>query len=181
VAAAARALASRSYAELAVSHITEDASVSRATFYQIFDGKRDCVLAAHRVACDRLVSRIGEAAAGLEGWEEQVAAGVSAGLRFAEDSPHEARLLILDSLGADSELAAQVLAVNEELVDLMRKGSAGRTRSKQLPPLMERALVGGVTSIVAEHLISGETHLLAELEPQLVQLMLMPYLEPVAA
>ena len=181
VAAAARALAGRTYAELAVSHITDEAGVSRATFYQIFEGKRECVLAAHRIAGGRFETQIEEACEGLDGWEDIVAAGVGSALRFAEDSPHEARLLILPALGADAELAARVLAIDDQLIDLLRKGGAPRMRPPNRPLLMERALVSGVTSIVADYLISGETHMLAELEPQLVQLMLMPYEPPVAA
>jgi AcrR family transcriptional regulator len=181
VAAAARALGSRSYAELAVSHITHEAGVSRATFYQIFEGKRACVLAAHRIAAGRLEARIEEAWEGLDRWEDIIAAGVSAALRFAEESPHEARLLILPALGADSELTARALAVDDQLIDLLRKRGAGRTPPPHRPQLIERALISGVTSIVADHLISGETHLLAELEPQLVELMLIAYEEPVSA
>src|SRR5206468_274589 len=91
------------------------------------------------------------------------------------ESRQEARLLILPSLGADSELAASVVAVNEQLAEMMRRAAAGGRRKGEGPPLMERALLGGVTSIVADHLLSGQTEKLAELEPQLVALMLMPY------
>ena len=69
--------------------------------------------------------------------------------------------------------------LDEQLIELLQKGIVGRMRP-QRPLLMERALVSGVTSIVADYLISGETHMLAELEPQLVQLMLMPYEEPIS-
>lgn len=178
VAAAATALAGRSYAELAVSHITEEAGVSRATFYQIFEGKRECVLAAHRIAGGRLEAQIEEACEGLDRWEDVVAAGVGAALRFTEEWPHEARLLILPALGADAELSARVLAVDEQLIELLQKGIVGKLKP-QRPLLMERAIVSGTTSIVADYLISGETDKLAELEPHLVQLMLMPYEEPV--
>ena len=64
VEATSRAMAGRSYAELSISHITDEAGVSRATFYQLFDGKRECVLAAYELAGERLVERL---AAALEG------------------------------------------------------------------------------------------------------------------
>jgi hypothetical protein len=89
--------------------------------------------------------------------------------------------MILHTLGADPELASRVLATNGELVELMERRGAERPRPTPRLPLMERALVGGVTSIIAEHLIGGDPGRLAELEPQLVELMLMPYVEPLAA
>jgi AcrR family transcriptional regulator len=175
LAAVPRALATRDYQELAIGHITGEAGVSRATFYELFDGKRDCVLAAHRIACRRASTRIAIACSGLATWPERVAAGVAEALRFCEDSPHEARLLLVHALGADEELSAQVLATNQLLIELVRRGRAETLTASRPPALIDRALVGGITAIVAEHLIAGSPGKLVDLQPQLVELLLMPY------
>lgn len=178
VEAAALALSGRSYAELSISHITDQAGVSRATFYQLFDGKRECVLAAHELAGKRLVERISRALEGIDGWEERVAVGARESLRFAAESPHEARLMILHTLGADRELTEHVLEANARLVDMVQRGRTEPAAGGVLEGLLVRALVGGITSIVAEQLIAGETDQLRELEPHLIELMLVAYRYP---
>jgi TetR/AcrR family transcriptional regulator len=178
VEAAGRALSRRSYAELSVSDITDEAGVSRATFYQLFDGKRECVLAAHVRAGQSLAERIEKACEGLDVWEDRVAAGVREGLRFADDSPQEARLLILHTLGADPELTERVLEAHGRLVELMQRGRTEPAAAGMPPGLLVRTLVGGITSIVAEQLIAGDTSQLREQEPYLVELMLVAYRYP---
>lgn len=178
IAAAGRALADRTYPELKVADITDGAKVSRATFYEIFDGKQACVLAAHEAACEHLMRRIGIACQGLENWDQRVAAGVREGLRFADEAPHEARLLLLHALGADAELSAQVLAGSQRLVEVMRASPNGPAVATRRQTLLEEALVAGITSIVAEHLISGDTKKLLELEPELTDLLLMRFVAP---
>jgi AcrR family transcriptional regulator len=54
LASAADAVADYGYAELTVRDLIEGAGVSRRTFYQLFEDKLECVLAAHRMALDRL-------------------------------------------------------------------------------------------------------------------------------
>ena len=166
------ALSERGYAELAVVHLTEEAGVSRATLYEIFGGKRECVAAAHARAYDRLAAAVGEACASSSTWEKKLSAGLSAGLRFAAGSPQEARLLLLEVIGCDPALADLVLASNEGLVALMRAGRRDCPEVEPLPETTERALVGGVTSVAGSYLMGGKLDELAGLGPQLLPLLL---------
>lgn len=172
---AATALAERGYGDLSVAHITGEAGVSRATFYVIFESKRECVLRAHARAFKRLIDRIEAACAGLDAWDDKLAAGLGAGLRFAVESPDEAHLLILESLGADGSLADSVLASHAALVDLLRVGRRHCPAAAGLPEVTERALIGAVTSVASDLLMAGKADALIDLEPQLLQLMSMPY------
>jgi AcrR family transcriptional regulator len=171
----ARSLAERGYGDLAVSHITGEAGVSRSTFYVIFESKRECVLLAHERAFGRLVSRIEQACAGLDSWDDKLAAGLGAGLRFVVESPQESRLLILESMGADPVLADTVIASHKKLVDLLSLGRTHCPSAADLPEVTERALIGAVTSVAADLLLAGRAGDLIELEPQLLHLMSMPY------
>jgi len=172
---AARALGTRGYGDLSVAQITGEAGVSRATFYVIFESKRECVLGAQRRAFERLTDRIEGACAGLETWEDKLAAGLGAGLRFAVESPQEARLLILESMGADGTLADAVIESHHELVELLRAGRRHCPAATDLPEVTERALIGATTSIAADLLIAGRADELIDLEPQLLELLSMPY------
>ncbi len=172
------ALSKRSYADLSVVHITEEAGVSRATLYEVFGGKRECVAAAHERVFERLSKRVRLACGGATSWEEKLGAGIGAGLGFASERPQEARLLLLDVLGPDPMLADLVLASNEGLVALMRAGRRACPEVPALPEITERALIGAITSIAGAYLMGGKFDDLAGLEPQLVQLMLTQHPDP---
>src|SRR6187397_2433509 len=77
--------AQRGFASLAVANVIEQAGVSRGTFYEIFDNKFDCLLAAQQRAFDRLHEVIVSACSAEEEWPRGVAAGVAAGLDFVAE------------------------------------------------------------------------------------------------
>lgn len=171
----AAALQERTYGDLSVVHITEAAGVSRATLYEIFGGKRECVAVAHERAFERLSTRVRRSCASAVAWDEKLAAGIGAGLGFAAEWPQEARLLLLDVIGPDPVLADLVLASNEGLVALMRAGRRRCPEVPALPEITERALIGAITSVAGAHLMGGKIDDLVGLEPQLVELMLTQY------
>jgi AcrR family transcriptional regulator len=175
LAAAAQAVAEHGYASLSVEHIISLAGTSRSTFYANFDDKRDCVLVAHGEVFDRLASAIHRACASQHVWPQKVAAAVRASLDFAVESPEEARLLLFDVLGVDRELAAHVRASNDHLVGMLRAGREHSTEAAALPELTERAMVGAASSIIANRLMREQAEELRRIEPELVELMLVPY------
>jgi len=175
LAGVARALAAHGYAEMSVADVLTEAGVSRTTFYENFENKRQCVLAAHEEAFDRLSRELFRVCAAESEWTAKVAAGVGAAIGFAVRGPEEAQLLVVDAVAADPTLAARVLASNDYLVGLLRNGREQSARAAALPELTERALVGATTSVIGMRLLSGQADQLADLEPQLVQLILMPY------
>jgi AcrR family transcriptional regulator len=175
LAGAARAVAEHGYAAMNVEHILVNAGVSRTTFYENFDNKRDCVLVAHEQAFNRLSSELVGACAGELAWSQKVGAAVAAAIEFATRAPDEALLLVLDALAADAVLASRLLASSDFLVGLLRNGREQCAAAATLPDLTERALVGAATSVIGSRLMAGQAEGLLELEPQLVQLILMPY------
>lgn len=175
LAGAARALSAHGYAELTVEQILREAGISRTTFYEHFDNKRDCVLVAHEAALDRLAAGLRRACADEDEWPAKVAAGVAAAVDYATAVPEEAQLLVLDAVGTEPLLARRAVASTELLIDLLRTGREQSERAAELPELTERALVGAMTSVIGSRLVSGRSDRLPEVKPQLVQLVLMPY------
>lgn len=172
---AARALATHGYVEMTVEHVLAEAKVSRTTFYENFENKRECVLLAHEGVFDRFAAELFRACAGAADWSGKVAAAVSATIAFAAQAPEEAQLLIVDAVAAEPTLATRVLASNDFLIGLLRKGREQCPRAAALPELTERALIGAACSVIGARLLSGQADRLPAVEPQLVQLMLMPY------
>jgi AcrR family transcriptional regulator len=175
LAGAARALAERGSAEMTVEDVIKAAGVSRTTFYENFDNKRECVLIAHEAVFDRLAGELFRTCAAESEWPDKVAAAVGATIAFVVDNPEEALLLIVDAVAAEPALTTRVLAANDYLVGLLRSGREQCREAATLPDLTERALIGAASSVIATRLLSGQGDRLPALEPQLVQLMLMPY------
>jgi AcrR family transcriptional regulator len=176
VAGVAQAMAERGFARLTVEHIIAAAGVSRTTFYEHFDNKQDAVLFAHDVVFERFLSVLLRACNSEQEWPRKAKAAIGAALAFAAADPEQAQLLVIDALAADVEVTSRVLASNDHLASLLSAGREYSPRGAELPPLTEKAVVGAVSGIVAGRLMSGEAERLPELEPQLVEIVLLPYI-----
>ena len=173
IAGVAHSVAERGYADTAVQHIIDAAGVSRATFYANFESKRECVIAAHEVTFARLATRIFRACASQWEWPLKVKAAISDTLVFIDEDPERARLLFLDALAADLEVARRVLDSNTHLAGLL---GAGRQHVGGVPEsgVTEEAVIGALTSIASGRLFAGQS--VEGLESQLVTFALTPYI-----
>lgn len=174
IAATARCLAERGYAATSVAHIIAAAGVSRATFYAYFENKRDCVIAAHELTFERLTARIFRACGSQREWPLKVKAAIADSLAFVGEDPERARLLFLDALAADLEVARRVLDSNAHLAALLRSGRRQGGGEEPQSELTEEAVIGAITSITSGRLLAGQP--LDDLEPQLVTFALTPYI-----
>jgi AcrR family transcriptional regulator len=169
------ALAEHGYAALTIKHIIEEAGVSRATFYGNFDDKRDCVLAAYRDTFERLVALIMRACATEREWPLKARAAISAGLAYMAAEPGTARLLTLGGVASDTAIVRGVVDSNAHLVTLLRDGRRHTTFGPVLPDLVEEGLIGGLLAILGARVLDGRLASLPDLGPELVQLLLTPY------
>lgn len=175
--AAAEALAEQGYCDLTVRDMIGGARVSRRTFYELFDGKLECVLAAHEMALSRFERAVRTACRSQRSWEGGVSASVAAGLEFASRSPAEARLILLAShTVSEPMLMDAARRAHGKLAALLREGRGRGGGAGEPPELTETALVGAIAAIVGERLCDGETEDLQGLGPQIVQMILSPYL-----
>jgi AcrR family transcriptional regulator len=175
VAGVARAMAEHGYAHLTVEHVIEAAGVSRTTFYEHFDNKQEAVLLAHDVVFERFLGSLVRACNSEREWPLKVKGAIGTTIAFAVAEPEQAQLLALDALAADVDVTRRVLASNDHLAGLLSAGRQHDPRGADLPDLTEKALVGAVSAIIAGRLMNGEAERLPELEPELVQLVLTPY------
>jgi AcrR family transcriptional regulator len=175
--AATAIFAERGFASLAVANVIDQAGVSRGTFYEIFDNKFDCLLAAQQRAFDRLHRAIVSACSAEDDWPRGVAAGVAAGLDFVAEFPDDARLILASSHpSSEPQLASEGISANEWLADLLRDGSRTYADARSPSDLTEQAAVGAAISIVGSCLTSERVGPMPELTAALVQIILTPYL-----
>jgi AcrR family transcriptional regulator len=178
IAGIARAMAEHGYAKLTVEHVISAAGVSRSSFYEQFENKQQAVLAAHDVVFERYLAALLRACNSEQEWPLKIRASIATTIAFATAEPEQAQLLALDSLAGDAEVARRVLASSDHLASLLSAGRQYNPRGAELPELTEKALVGAVSALIAGRLMNGEAEVLPELEPQIVELILIPYVGP---
>src|SRR5215467_1079393 len=96
LAAMLRATAELGYREVSVQNVLERAGVSRPTFYEHFENKEACFLAAFDAVAARLRGRIETAAEDGETWRGRLRLGLEELLRFVGEDPDASMTLIVD-------------------------------------------------------------------------------------
>lgn len=172
------AVAERGYAHVTVGDVVSRASVSRRTFYEHFTDKQDCFLAAYRHGAERLAIRVvtaGDARARAgAGWEDRLRAGLQAYAATHASDPRFARTLLVDVLGAGQEAVELRGQLHELFVErfaaLSREASEEDPSIRPVPRVLLRALVGGISELVTEHILTEGGDSLRDLTPVLVEL-----------
>lgn len=171
-----RVLPTHGYPRTTIRHVTAEAGVSRSAFYKQFEGKEDCFLATYDLAAGWLCERVEAAVAAEQEWGTGVLAGVSAALRLLAANPAVAHLIAVESLQAGPAARSRRQACVTQIAVAIR---AGRPRDPELSVDLEELLAGGALAHVAGYVNTGRTERLAEATPELVQYLLIPYLDPV--
>ncbi|MDX6602557.1 MAG: hypothetical protein QOF13_1759 [Solirubrobacterales bacterium] len=175
VAAMLRILPRHGYADTTISHITEEAGVSRAAFYGQFRSKEECFLETYDLASRWLCNCLERAAASSEEWSDRVRVGVAEMLRLLAANPALARLIAIDVLQAGRAARERQQAGLTRFAEALR---AGRPGGLELPVELEEMLLGGALATVARYVDSGRVEQLPDATGELLQYLLIPYLGP---
>jgi len=183
----------RGAGNVTVAHVVERSGVSRRTFYEVFQDREDCFLAAFEQALEFAAKRVLPAYESESSWRERIRAALSALLVFLDEEPVVGKLLVVEALsGGPKTLArrSQVIARITSAID------EGRTEAKApvaAPPLTAEGIVGGVFTVVHSRLVEkGRTQRahtqrarggepLIELLNPLMSMIVLPYLGSAAA
>jgi AcrR family transcriptional regulator len=99
-------VAEKGYAAATVADAVRRAKVSRGTFYELFESKQACLVAAYRLGTEVLEARIDEAVRDAADWREELRLGLRAYLRTLADEPRFARVFLVESEPLRAERAA---------------------------------------------------------------------------
>src|SRR3712207_1317132 len=161
-AAAAAVFARHGYADASAEAIAREAGMSKATFYEHFDNKEDCIVALHDDATRAVLDamrRTGDDHAGGDA-AGRVRAVIHTFLEVLAAFPDEAQTLLVEIIGAGpramerrdrvlAEYAAYVDEVNRE--DAVRFGVA-----RFASPHDAFAIVGAVVELASRQIRTGE-------------------------
>jgi len=178
IAGIAEAIAEHGYSGTTIAHITRAAAVSRRTFYEHFESKDECFVAAYDAVMAELRERVSEAFEESEEWPQAIRAGIDAMLEFLAANPNLARLCMVEALVAGPAVVERYDAAIQSFVPYFQKGREGRPPEvlSRLSATTEEALVGGMVSLISRRIIAGKAEQLEDLLPDLVEFTLTPYL-----
>jgi len=185
LAAMALVASERGSANASVAHVVARAGVSRRTFYELFEDREACFLAAFDQAVQRGAEVVLPAYGAQDRWRERIRAGLAALLQFLDEEPGMARLAVVEALGAGPralEHRARVLAALIAAVDAGRAEMSRARPHRDPPPLTAEGVVGAVVAVIHARVARGsERQKLTSLLGELMGVIVLPYLGPAAA
>jgi AcrR family transcriptional regulator len=150
-------VAERGYPETRVVDVIGSAGVSRKTFYELFESKEDCFLAAYDTLLESL---LGSATVGFESaptapWAKRLAAGLTALLEHLAAHPDEARFAVVEVLAAGPKALSRRDAALRKFTGFIDAGRA--ETAVELPEITSLSLVGGVNELIYSEILRGAT------------------------
>jgi AcrR family transcriptional regulator len=173
--------AERGAANVTVAHVVEHAGVSRRTFYEIFDDREDCFVAAFDDAIARASRYVLACYDADAGWAEQIRAALIALLDFLEVERGAGLLLIVGSLGAGPPALERRKRVLAQITGVVDEGRMEAKAGHELPCLTAEGIVGGVLSVLHARLVDSDGESLLVLAGPLISMIVLPYLGMAAA
>jgi AcrR family transcriptional regulator len=158
-AAAAAVFARVGYAEASAEAISREAGMSKATFYEHFANKEECILALFDAAAAGVRDAVTAAVGSAELPDQRVRQGVRAFLTAVVAFPDHARTLLVEIIGAGPRAAERRDAVLQDfatLIDQENAMAAERYGVARLEsPDDSYALVGAIVELASRQLRHG--------------------------
>jgi AcrR family transcriptional regulator len=166
-------VAEQGYPATTVADVVAAARCSRNAFYELFEDKEACYIAASDETGAEMLDALVSAAEREESWLDALRSGTRSYLRWWVDNPNYAAAYLIHLPAAGQRALEQRDRVYADFA-AMFEGLGARARAEQpllppLPPLAPRMLVMAITELVAQEVRGGRTDKLPELEDMLVR------------
>ncbi len=180
LAAVVRVTAARGYESTSVADILGEAGVGRESFYELFEDKKDCLLAARGILVDDLERTIATAYDEPGPWAGRVRDSLAAMLGWFAADPAAAKVVVVEpaAVGTDSRDLFQTDF--RRFIDLLDDGLEGDEPVPGMPHATALA-VGGVLARVHGEVVRDRTAELPRLLPELTYELLVPFVGEEAA
>lgn len=146
--AIAEAVSELGIANVSVAEVVSRAGVSRRTFYEAFDDRNDCLLAALDFAIERATQRALPAWREHGEWREAIRGALSELLRFIDEEPVLGALLVVDWPAAWGLAAQRRAALTATLVAAVDGGRALCRASSPPSEVTAEGIVGAVLAVL---------------------------------
>lgn len=174
-AAAASVFSRGGYADATAEGISRQAGMSKATFYEHFANKEECLLALFDRARDEALGAIRVAVAETPADpHERTRSGVRALLAIVALRPEAARTLLVEVVGAGPVAQARRDEVLEAFADFLVRESETDARRGSVTAFSEDeayAVVGAIVELISRQLRTGRPERIEDLEPVIERLL----------
>jgi AcrR family transcriptional regulator len=164
-----------------VGRVCKRAGVSRRTFYDLFEDREACFVAALDAAVGRIAQNVLPAYGRAGRWRERTRAALIVLLEFFDEERVLARVCLVETLKA----GPAVLERRRQSLDVLTAAvDEGRSESREgvgPPPLTGQSTVGGAVSVLHARVLEGNSRSLLELLNPLMSMIVHPYIGPAAA
>jgi AcrR family transcriptional regulator len=175
--AAAEVFSNVGYAEASAEAISRRAGMSKATFYEHFANKEECLLALFEYASATLLEALMGASRGADReFEERHRAGLRAILESIETHPTMAQAILVETVGAgpriaemrDAALGGFAQVMYEETKEAAKRNGGPAYHS----PDEAFAIVGATFELVSRQLRTGHPEQMLDLLPLIERLII---------
>ena len=169
--AAAVEFAGQGYAGASSESISRRAGMSKATFYEHFANKEECMLALFDLGAQVIQAAMAQAAASAPTGDarQRLRAGTRAFLGALADHPEFAQTLLVEIIGAGPRATQRRDQVLQAFADVLDAENAAAFRRGLSPrfasPLDTFAVVGAITELVSRQVRLGVPEKVLDLAP----------------
>ncbi len=174
LAAVVRVTVSKGYDATTVADILGEAGVGRESFYEIFDDKLDCMLAAHKILVDDLEERVRTVYTAPGPWPGRMREALAATLAWFAADPEAARFTLVEMSTVGPAFRATFQTEYARFTKLLDDGLADDGPSPALTQATQLA-VGAILARIYEEVVLGRTAELPGLLPDLTYNLLVPF------
>ena len=169
-------VAKRGYRDTSIDQIVKAARVGYVAFYDLFEGKEDCFLAAFDRIVEEATEQVAEAVAGEEEWPLQMAAALGCLVDMIVADPRRARVALIEVQAVGPKGYARYEQVVDRAVPKLREGRALSDEAAELSKTLEEAVLGGVLWIAQQQVVKGEPEDAEALLAETIQIAVSPYI-----
>jgi AcrR family transcriptional regulator len=173
--AAAAVFARVGYADATAEAISREAGMSKATFYEHFANKEECLLALFDEAATEIMRAMAGAATDEDvSYEERVRTNVGSFLEILTQYPNSAQTLLVEVIGAGPRAAERRDAILDLFAEGLMRDNARMAERMGAPRFTSKddafAIIGAIVELVSRQIRTGVPADVRQLEPVIERL-----------
>ena len=174
LAAVVRVTVEKGYESTTVGDILVEAGVGRESFYELFDDKLDCMVAAHKILLDDLEQRIRAVYIGDDPWPARVREGLAVTLDWFGADPEAARFLLVEMSTVGPAFRSLFKREYARFIQMLDDGFDDSTPGPELTEATSLG-VGALLARIYEEILLERVSDLPRLLPDLTYDFLVPF------
>jgi AcrR family transcriptional regulator len=168
-------VAKRGYRDTTIEQIVGTAGTDLVTFYDLFESKEACFLAAFDRIVEEGAAALRRAIAGEREWPRQMAAALACLLDLIAADPKRARVALVEVQAAGPNAYAHYEKAIARVGPKLREGLELGEKGPWLTETLDEAILGGIIWIIHQRLVKGELGEVDAILDETIQISLSPF------